>query len=153
MSWTGTDTKSVRSTIGSVTRRVPPVEDDGVAVRVPDEAHVADAAVLDAHDLRARGASLVDCRADVRDAESHAGDVRREHLAVVLGVPERERHVRRLDLALRHRARNKPKHVTVESGRPRHVARRDRHEVHLLDPHYDCCRGAYRRWSMRSFPS
>src|SRR3712207_8663268 len=41
----------------SLLRRVPAVEDDHVAVEVLDEAHVADAAVLNSDDVRAAGRS------------------------------------------------------------------------------------------------
>src|SRR5438094_856368 len=63
------------------------------------------------------------------------GDVGLELDALLLGVPERERDVRRLDLRSLVRALRDPEHVAVELDRPLHVARRNGDEVDLLDLH------------------
>ena len=71
------------------------MEDHDVPVEVLDEAHVADAAVLDADHLAAGGFELLDSRFDVGDAQREPSGVRLERLAVLVGIPERERYVRR----------------------------------------------------------
>jgi hypothetical protein len=57
------------------------VEDQHVAVRILDEAHVADAGVLDPQHLRPGRPKLLDSRLDVGDAKREAGDGRLESLA------------------------------------------------------------------------
>ena len=110
------------------------MKDDDVAVG-SDEAHVADAGVVDAHDIGTGGPDLLDRRVHVLDPERYAALVRRERERLALGPPERQRYVRRLDLAFRVRALGEPEHVAI----PRHCASdvlcRDRHEVHALDVH------------------
>jgi hypothetical protein len=64
------------------------VQDDHVAVGIPDEAHVADPCVLDPHDLRAASLDLFDCGLNVWDTQRDTALVRREGKAVVLRLPE-----------------------------------------------------------------
>src|SRR3954470_24766974 len=103
-------------------RRIAPVEDDRVPVEIPADAHAADAGVVDADELAAAGHELVAGGMDVGDAQCQPGHVRPKLLAVALRVPEAERHVRRLDLALGVLALPEPEDVTVESDRARDVA-------------------------------
>src|SRR5262245_50768129 len=84
--------------------RVPPMGDQDVAVRSAHEAHVADARVVDADHRGTRLPRFLDRRSDVGDAERDPGLVRGELLAVLLWVPEAERHVGGLDLTVRELA-------------------------------------------------
>ena len=105
-------------------RRVTAVEDQHVAVEILDEAHVADPAVHDPDHLAACGPELLDGALDVRDAKGDPGRIRLKRLAVRLGRPERDRHVRRLELALAVLALGQTQHVPVERNRSAQVTRR-----------------------------
>ena len=72
---------------------------------------------------------------DVGHADREAGDVRLELDTLLLGIPEGQRDVRRLDFGPLVRALRNPEHVPVELDRPLDVTRRDRDEVDLLDLH------------------
>src|SRR5262249_11238415 len=54
-------------------------------------------------------------------------------------------------LSLAVEALRQPENVAVPRDRPRHVARRHRHEIDLFDLHQSL--GAYRRWGISSLPA
>src|SRR5215210_2022724 len=112
------------------------MKDQDVAVAVLDEAHVADACVLDADDVGAPRARLLHRRRNVGHAKGDARFDRHEGLAVALRIPEAESHVRRLDLAFEVLALGQAEHVAVEGDSPRDIAGRDGDKVDLLDLHY-----------------
>jgi hypothetical protein len=97
---------------------------------------VADAAVLDPDHLGALSTYLLHGGRYVRHPKRNAGRVRLERLSVSLGIPERERDVRGLDLTLGELAHREPEHVPIPRDRPRGVPRRHRHEVDLFDLHH-----------------
>ena len=70
---------------------------------------------------------------DVRHAEREPRLVRLELQAVRLRVPEAQRHVRRLDLALRVLADREPEHVVIPGDGTLDVSRRHGDEIDLLD--------------------
>src|SRR3990172_2084067 len=92
-------------------RRIPPMQDEDVSVRILDEPHVADAGVLDTDHFGANRSDLVDRQCDVRDTQRNAALVRNEFLPVLFRCPEVEGDVRGLDLALHELALGKPEHV------------------------------------------
>src|SRR5919198_6452698 len=115
---------------------IPLVENDDIAVGVLEEAHVADAGVERvAEELDAFRLEFSPRLGDVGDADSEAGLVRLELDPLLLGIPERERHVRGLDLGALVLALRDPEHVAVERDRALDVARGNRDEVDLLDVH------------------
>ncbi len=87
-------------------------------------------------ELAAAGLELAARGGDIRDAKRDPRGVGDERFLVALGVPEAERHVRRLDLTLRVIALAQPEYIAVEAHRSLDVTRRHRHVVHLLDLHY-----------------
>src|SRR5215211_6816374 len=110
------------------------MQDDRVPIGILEEAHMADAGVVRlALEPDAFRLQLAPGLGNIGDANRKAADVRPELLAVTLGGPEGDRHVRRLDLSV---------------GGALDVARGNREEVDRLDLH-----GAYRRWSISWLPS
>src|SRR5215211_1193710 len=123
------------------------MQDDRVPSGILEEAHMADAGVVRlALEPDAFRLQLAPGLGNIGDANRKAADVRPELLAVTLGGPEGDRHVRRLDLSVG--AALEPEHIGVEADGALDVARGNREEVDRLDLH-----GAYRRWSISWLPS
>src|SRR4029453_5817882 len=84
----------------------------------------------------ARGSQLLESRVDVGDPEGDSVLVRDERLTLLLGIPERECDVRRLDLSFGVVTDRQTQHVPVTGHGAPGVPRRNRHVVDLLDPHH-----------------
>ena len=123
--------------LGAAQRRVPPVEDQRVAVGVCEERHVADTGVAVADELHAL---LLELGARGRDiGDSQRDPVRRALRKIdplVLRFPDRERHVSGLELGRLPGILGQPEHVAVERDRALDVPRRDVDEIDTLDLHH-----------------
>ena len=121
------------------------MEDQDVPVGIPDEAHVADARVLDADHLGATTANLLDGGFDVGDAQADPLSFRTNFSPCSSGF-QNESVTFGVSTSPSVYSDTGSPSASVPGHGPRDVPRRDRHEVDLLDLHY----GVSRRQTVRT---
>src|SRR5947207_609906 len=126
------------------------MQDDCVLVRVDADDHVADTGVPLAHDCNALLLELGLGRLDVVHAQRETRDVRLELDALLLRLPERQRHLACRQLVRVVRVLGEPEEVAVPRAGALGVTRRDVEEVDPLDLHW--C-GAYLLCNISELPS
>jgi hypothetical protein len=112
------------------------VQDQGVAIGILEESHVADARIPFADEFDA-------LRLELRPRGRHVGDSQRDTVRaalreldpLVLGLPDCERDVACLELRRLARVLRQPEHVAIERDRPLDVTRRDVDEIDAFDLH------------------
>src|SRR5438132_10665382 len=110
------------------------MKDDGIAIGVLEEADVTNACVDRlSEELDAFGLELLARFRDVVDSQAEARLVRLELEAVLLGIPEGQGDIRRLDLGSGVPALRETEDVAVELDGSLHVEGRDRDEIDLLN--------------------
>ncbi len=109
------------------------MKDDGVAVRVEANGHVADARITRPDELNPLLFQLGPRSGHVGDAKGKAADTRLELDSVGGRIPEGKRDLARCQFARVVLVYRQTKNVPVPGARAVGVERRDRNEVNTLD--------------------
>src|SRR5437763_1734581 len=122
--------------LAAVSRRIVPMKDDGIPVKVATSGKVAGARVPRLTDeLNTAGFQFAPSRSHIGHPYRKPSRVGDERETFSLRLPEAQRDVWRLHLADRYIALRQTEHVAVPAKSNRGVPGRNRDEVHLLNAH------------------